>query len=299
MTKLIIDPCLFEVPEDMSQTDQIEHFMILKNSIDFVSDFFQVSLDEYDGAPYSYNSEGPPFHPPLTRGLTVRNRYSEISKKIQKMLSTDSWIDIQDESIDGCSLEFDEGMITEQKFKRYLYSIISSAPHEEYVLLLAQKNKERCPQITVSINDSAYRFPAIYNPAEDCNGIVHKYLKSSTDINGIFPQSAACHKLNIKFLEIVSNSDLNVNEKRPIYISFGTEVASRNDYECKPDISKKNPSYEVFVHNQRKYYLSIDVEHGALKVFRNSSKNPPHIGEYNFSCEFIKEAEPQTHKLII
>ena len=84
MTKLILHPSLFEIPDNMSEEKQLEHFMFLSESIGFVADFFQVSLDEYDGAPYVYNSEYNQYTPPITKSLIARNRYSEIRKKIQK-----------------------------------------------------------------------------------------------------------------------------------------------------------------------------------------------------------------------
>lgn len=48
MTKLIMDPSLFEVAENMPADDQLDHFMFLKDSIDFASDYFEASLDGYD-----------------------------------------------------------------------------------------------------------------------------------------------------------------------------------------------------------------------------------------------------------
>ena len=89
------------------------------------------------------------------------------------------------------------------------------------------------------------------------------------------------------------------DEKKAIYITFGTEVAHRNNYHSKPDISRKNPSYVVFVHSLGKYYLSIDKEHGALEVFKNQGKHPLHLGEYDFSCSLNKGPEPETHKLVV
>ena len=89
------------------------------------------------------------------------------------------------------------------------------------------------------------------------------------------------------------------DEKKAIYITFGTEVALRNNYHSKPDISRKNPSYVVFVHSLGKYYLSIDKEHGALEVFKNQGKHPLHLGEYDFSCSLNKGPEPETHKLVV
>lgn len=299
MTKLIMDPSLFEVPENMSAEDQFDHFMFLKDSIDFVADCLEVALDRYDGAPYSCNSETPPYAPPITKSLIVRNRYSEISKKIQKMTLFGDWIELQDESIDECSLQFEDKTAADVKFKQYLYHIFCAGLHENSLLLLSQKNRRCAPSISFYIDGSAYILSAVYDPATDCSGIVPQYLKQSNEVEVIFPQCAACRKLNDTFKEKMSKCGQTAEEKKAIYITVGTEVAHRNNYHRKPDISRKNPSYEVFVHSLAKHYLSIDKEHGALEVFKEQGKHPLHLGEYNFSCVLNKGPEPETHKLVV
>ena len=97
----------------------------------------------------------------------------------------------------------------------------------------------------------------------------------------------------------MSKCGQTAEEKKAIYITVGTEAAHRNNYHRKPDISRKNPSYEVFVHNLGRYYLSIDKEHGALEVFKAQGKHPLHLGEYSFSCVLNKGPEPETHKLVV
>ena len=272
MTKLIIDPSLFEIPDNTSKDDQFEHFMCLKSSIDFISDFCQVSVDGYDGAPYSGNSQSPPYAPPITKSLIARNRYSEISKKIQKLVNRGNWIELPSKSIDDCSLKFVDNTVAEMQFKQYLYYLLYAGIHEDSLLLLSHKNNNCIPSISLCIDGSTYNISTVYNPAEDCNGIVPKYLKPSTDANSIFPQLAACFRLNDKFKEVIAANGKTVKEREAIYITFGSEVAYRNHYQAKADISRKNPSYEVFVHNLGKFYLSIDKEHGALEVFKKFKK---------------------------
>ena len=299
MTKLIMDPSLFEAAENMPADDQLDHFMFLKDSIDFASDYFEASLDGYDGAPYSYNSESHQYVPPITKSLTVRNRYSEISKKVQKMVLRGDWIELQDKLIEECSMQFEDTTTAEVKFKQYLYHIFCTGIHENSLLLLSQKNKRCAPSVSFYIDGSVYILSAVCNPATDCSGIVPQHLKQSIEVDEIFPQCAACCKLNDTFKEKISKCCQMGDEKKAIYITFGTEVALRNNYHSKPDISRKNPSYVVFVHSLGKYYLSIDKEHGALEVFKNQGKHPLHLGEYDFSCSLNKGPEPETHKLVV
>ena len=299
MNKLIIDPCLFEIPADMSKEDQFEHFMFLKNCIDFVADYFDINLDSYDGAPYSYNSDSPPYAPPITQSHVVRNRYSEVSKKIQKMVSLGDFVELTEQQIDDCSLQFEKESAAEMKFKQYLFCIIGSDIYRNAIILLSQKNKSCVPTVTACIDDDGFNCASLYNPAEDCSGTISDYFKSNAYHDAMFPYGMTCYKLNDCFKEVIAEKGKTSGELEAIYIKFGTEVASRNKYQRKADISRKNPRYEVFVHNQGRFFLSIDKEHGGLEMFKSHGKHPDHLGEYNFSCIQTKEADPETHKLIV
>lgn len=299
MIKLIIDPCLFEAPSDMSKADQFSHFMLLKDSIDFASDNFDVCLDEYDGAPYSGNSDSPPYAPPITKSLIVRNRYSEISKKILKLICRGDWIDLHDKLVDGCSLQFEEDTVAEKRFKQYLYYIVKSEAYGQSLILLSQKNSTNIPSVSICLGKIEYAISSLFNPAIDCNGIVSNFLKKSESPDSMFPHGDACNKLNNRFKEDIIRYAHTSAEKQSLYIKFGVEVASRNGYQKSPDISRKNPSYEVFIHTLGSYYLSIDREHGGLEMFKCHGSHSLHLGEYDFSCTPIKKAEPETHKLVV
>lgn len=299
MNKLIIDPCLFEIPADMSKEDQFEHFMFLKDCIDFVADFFDINLDSYDGAPYSYNSESPPYAPPITQSLVVRNKYSEVSKKIQKMVSLGAFVELPEQYINKCSLQFEKESVAEKKFKQYLFYIFGSGTYQNALILLSHKNKSCVPTVSACIDADSFDCASLYNPPEDCSGIISDYLKTSVSHDAMFPYCLTCYKLNDTFKEVITEKGKSSREMEAIYIRFGTEVASRNKYQRKADISRKNPRYEVFVHDQGKFFLSIDKEHGGLEMFRSHGKHPDHLGEFNFACIQTKEADPETHKLVV
>ena len=299
MTRLIIDPSLFEVSEEMSKEDQLDHFMFLKESIDYVSNFFDACLDTYDGAPYCYNSQEALYVPPITTSFYVRNKYSEIRKKIQKMAEKGRNVDLPDKAVCECIIRFEPNSSCVTEFKKYLYYVLCSNCIDETLLLLSQKNRDLMPTITVCDEENLYNLASVYNPATNCTGIVSKYLKLCVDEKNVFPQSDACYKLNDCFLEEKLKQGQNIDEWRHLYTIFGTEVAKRNNYIRKPDLSRKNPNYEVYVHKIGLYYLSIDMEHGGLEIFKNRGKNPPHLGEFDFSCTFKKEPNPETHRLIV
>lgn len=72
MNKLILDPGLFEISENLNCNEQMEHFHYLAETIDFISDFVDGAIDSYNGAPYSYyleeQEDREEYHdPPITR----------------------------------------------------------------------------------------------------------------------------------------------------------------------------------------------------------------------------------------
>lgn len=305
-TKLILDPGLFEIAPDSSKDAQIEHFEYLIKNIKFVCDCFDASLDQYNGAPYSYFFNGSDTYvpPPITKSLTIKNNFTTVHKMLQKMIRNGEFVDVpSEESKLSCSLQFESFTVTEMPFKHYLHMALLSIEDSsdiEPLLLLSMYNKKHAPQIVITIEgDRIISLLCVGDPAADCHGVIHHFLCKNTDLHSMFPQDFTCYELNAKFLDEESTADAIGIDKRTLYIKFGNEVASRNGYVDRADLSRKNPDYFVFIHPLEDYYLSIDLRHGGLEVFKCRGQDPPHIGEYNFACRIRKGPEPQTHKLNI
>ena len=302
MTTLLIDPRLFEISPDMDDDNQLEHFTLLDSTISFVSTCMDAALDEYNGAPYMYYYDSTPTYreAPITESRYIRSRYGRIRKEIQKMLRNGMTVELTEEGMVECTLDFEDNTVTEKSFKLYLYEkLFCDCSEYSLLLLLSDKNSQHSPKVSMSSDRGSKDIVSVHNPAVDCNGIIAKYLSANTNQHEIFPQRTSCMSLNSAFLSEVSPQRLSDAEKRPYFIKYGNEVASRNGYEKKPDISRKNPRYSVFVHPHQEYYLSIDLEHGGLEVFRYQGSYPPHQGECDYSCKFVKDAEPETHKIIV
>lgn len=298
MVTLLIDPGLFEVPEGISREEEIEHYFFLKNSIEYASRYFDVILNDYDGAPYGFWNGGTFSRPPLTRSHYIRTHYVNLQAEIRKMAKNGTQVKLEEDTIDSCSLSFCNHSNTEIPFKKYLFTLFFSGKYsyDQAVVLLAKHNECCSPTIRLIRGDSI-DITAVSNPATDCNGIVHQFLARTDLMEEPFPQQYACEYLNNAFLNESKKSGLNNNNKRSLFIKFGNETASRNYYSQKSDISRKNPNYEVFVHRNGNYYLSIDLEHGGLEVFRKHGNHPIHLGEYDYSCAQIKSSELETHRL--
>ena len=300
MTKLVFDPGLFEISEKLSREDQIEHFNFLKDSITFAVNYLDVVLDMYNGAPYRYYFDPPStyLNPPITRSLIIKNEFSQISKDLLRMIRNGQDVSLSSKAVCCDDMVLDSNSITTVPFLAYVYSLFSNSQQgNSYLLLLSKANAPCAPTLTFQSDNSSFTMTAVSNPSIDCNGVIFKYLKACANANEMFPQKDACLALNQAFQDVVSSSQLSIPEKKTFYKKFGREVASRNYYQKQPEISRRNPQYMVFVHAQRKYYLSVDCEHGAIEIFSCNGQHPIHLGEYDFSCNFQKHADPTTHNL--
>lgn len=302
MITILIDPGLFEISPDMNNDDQQEHFTLLDNTISFVSNCIDAAIDEYNGAPYLYYYDATPAYreAPITESRYIRSRYGKIRKEIQKMLRNGTIIKLEDSVRLDCPLDFEDNTVTERPFIQYLHQKLFFQRSEcSLLLLLSSKNRKHSPKVSISSDKESADIASVYDPAIDCSGIIAEYIKEGPNQHDMFPRSVSCSSLNSAFLAEVTPQRLSDAEKKSYFKKYGNEVASRNGYEKKPDLSRKNPKYSVFVHPHQEYYLSIDLEHGGLEVFKYQGNDPPHLGEYDYSCQFQKDAEPETHKIIV
>ena len=294
MKKLILDPCLFEL-SCLRIPDELEHFLFLNDTITFVATHFDCGLDTYDGAPYGYNSKTKEWHPPITKSLTVRNRYSEIRKILQKLISLGEQLALITNPVDSCSLQFEEDSAAKDSFQQYLSHIIESNRIMDAVIILSRKNNACIPYVQVCHDEEFKTIASIFDPAVDCSGVVKTYLKRASQDSSAFPQKSACGMLNQRFKEEVIASPENAS----VYIKYGAETACRNGYKKDTVLSRKNTPYHVYKSESGVFFLSLDMEHGALELFEKHGSNAVHQGEYNYSCEQIKAASPNDHTLIL
>ena len=294
MKKLILDPSLFET-SCSAIADELEHFLFLNNTIMFVAAHFECGLDTYDGAPYEYNSKRQEWNPPITKSLTVRNRYSEIRKSLQKLIYSGEHLELRTNPVDSCTLQFEEDSAAKDSFRQYLSYLIESNCFMEAVVILSSKNNACTPDVQVCHIGELYKIPSIFDPAADCGGLVKNYLKKPAQDPSAFPQKSACGILNQRFKEEV----IDYPERASVYIKYGAETASRNGYQKDPVRSKKNNPHHVYNSEFGVFLLSLDMEHGALELFEKRGNSAVHQGEYNYSCEQIKAASPKDHTLIL
>ena len=307
MTKIILDPDLFELDRNASTEQQMEFTQTLKQSIEFVSEHFDAALDDYDGAPY-IGASGPPYlSPPITSSPYVKSIYRQFRAGIQRMLLQGQNVDLSEEMPAQCDSHFNLAEEVRTSFFSYLGFIAKNMNTEaengwEPFMLLSERHSKCVPEFRFQYQGTTIDVPAVFRPATDCHGIVTKYLKKAID-DTMFPRASACKDLNPAFLQ---DREANKSNPRQLFDTYGTETASRNGYEQEINLTKKNHGFHVFSHSRKTYYISIDMEHGGLELFSPSisrgggqKRSATHLGEYDFSCKKQKEASGKDHKLYL
>ncbi len=288
MFKIILDPNLFECEVTASKSKQIEHFFFLKKCVEFLANNCDVCLDVYDGAPYYYKNPDYPC-PPITKSYYLKNHYNDIRKYLQKIQNKAfNCIDITEtllcEAINN--MVFIDSSECKDSFFRYMNHARS---FEESIIILGINNK--CNNVEVICEGNISKnIDAIWNLPIDCSNKVYKLLIPAQGASNPFKYKLSCQDLNNAFKN-ENDPDISVMQK------YGAEFASRNHYTKDKFLSRMNTKYQVFVNDDRKYAISVDQESGGLELFEMTGSGYIHLGQYDYSGNKTKDAQPQNHKL--
>lgn len=252
MNVLILDPGLFDIPGDMPKECQIEHYNVLKESVEYASKYIDAVLDSYRGAPYLpfYDEiENNYFNPPITRSYYIRANYAAIKKRIQKMMKQGRNVDVSESEPASSKLMFESDTTTEVPFRKYLSTVLFSGINHNatYLMLLSIKNSNLSPHLDIISGLDQVSVDSVYKPSVDCTCVVGKYLRNDLCGNEIFPNLQACENLNDAFWSQKKDGPKTQAEKRALYILYGKEAATRNHYFYDSVISHKKTRITMFL----------------------------------------------------
>lgn len=303
MVKIILDPNLFECDENATPKYQMEHFYYLQKCICFLSDYCLVTMDIYQGAPYWY-SKNPFINPPITNSHYLKISYGKIKEKLQRIIYK-NFNEVEINKSKGNTKISELRFIDLSKCKDAFLKYIETQFYELENCILILGMERETGNIIIELNGQNAILQAINNPPSDCTNTVVKILRSTGKDSELFPNIAACNLLNDSFKDEIKGKHLSDSEKIEIMLKYGGEFASRNHYEKNAQLTRNNPKRTVFVNKTNRCAISIDREHGGIELFmkRNHSrkfKNGKkssfiHKGEYSFSGDKIKSAEPYNH----
>lgn len=289
-TKLMLSPCLLVIENSADDYTQMQHFSNLSVVIDFITKYLQDSaeFDYYENAPYENYQISPPDY---GKGSVLNGLACTLFQKVQKMLSG-NFVDLKiDESASLISNYALPAHPYTQTYLRYASYVLTRG--FKGLIFLGMDNYDLVPSVRF-INGN---IDAIGNLETDIYSSLNSLLPFDDD--PIFPRSHVCKNAN----HVVRNKSkgLTSQEKRALYIKYGTIVAERNLYKYDSRLSLLNTKRQrnerkVFTQESGNYYLSIDFESGGFELF---DKHLVHLGQYNFSCQKVKDNSPSDHKLFV
>lgn len=290
MNRAILSPCLLKVDQGCIYEEQQEHAMLLADLLDYMYKYCNIQFEDYRKAPYDgYRMEIPRYSSQTLNNYVTTNIFS----KIQKMLVKDQYVDLENIEPATCisSIELEDDSFTEA-FLRY----INYAHDEEVIMFIGKKNMlvERPFKFRGA---SEFNVNTSTEADIELSTVLLPFLKECNNYDEIFPRKNACYKYNEYVLNKSKDMRLNQSEKISLFESVGDLVARYNYYERDEHLCRLNKSRKRKVYRKEKgklYYFSIDIESGGIEVFDENFK---HLGQYNFSGELAKPAEPTTHWL--
>lgn len=301
MFKVILDPGLFEIEVD---EDEYTHYVYLKNSVNFLLQNCDVSIDAYEGAPYYYIGSPTYQNPPITNNKTIRDHYSTLKSTILKLMVKGKKYGTFPPA--SCNIErfTHSNSISCKSFFSYIDSIFhgqilnftSTKLNDRLprcMLLLSKKNQALDAYNCIVNNDEIIIY-ALADLGNNCSGVVFLFLLSQMS-ESPFPSCSACSELNSAYLQEIETTKGNIS----VMDKYGREFASRNFYIHDHTVSRKNPQYLVFVNPSKQFAISIDREHGGIELFEWSSGKWSHLGEFNYSGERTQEAGTKRNKHIL
>lgn len=264
------------------------HYEKISEIIDFVCECIRNPEIDY----FQNYSQGSLFFslPRYNMDTALNNKIrADLMPKIQKLLSNSIQVNSNDYNI---------------IFEKYFRFLTKMA---ENVVVFVGKEDEKLEGI-------GYNFKGCSN--DDCIVIFNPYICEYSIIENIINQNLAedealckniCKYTNKYFLPY---SKLKDSERNQYDFQYGEIVANRNKYVYNHRLSNINTRHaggrrrDVYVkcdsHDKPIYYISVDTEHGAIELFKyRKTGKPEHMGEYNFSCEQTKKAEPKSHILYL
>lgn len=292
LTKVVLSPCLVELmTKSENEMAELAHLTHLQSILNFLMPL-NVEFDLYENAPYYPDSVS---RPPISRYHYHSLSCTQIYAKIQRKICYAPEVSLGECTASKLVSEYDypEDSETKDSFLRYITYLFSNDKKTVMFIGEANRNKRR-PYIFEIPSFDKVEVTPISDPADDCSQQIANIVTIERN-HELFPNARMCTSLNDSFLR-----RRNIEDRISLIKEVGAEVASRNGYAYRKDLSSINTKKQG---NTRVIYsrfdgilafLSLDFESGGFEVFDQSGI---HLGQYSFSGKKVKQSSPRTHKL--
>lgn len=261
--KVIFSPCLY------STTDiELYDLFSLNETLKFIVDYLDASIDDYDEAFYNDNRL---YMPPVME-TTAYLQYMSIIENLYKLKINGENITLH--SHDNKYL-FEDRKFTVSNDKEfqiiidYLNQLNENDNSDDILLFYGTLNDDYDSSfLKLFINNIPYTIPVVGNPHLDESGNFDTYIKDATQNTELFKYKQICVKLADNMKKQISPGQRNGN----LYKKYGKIIALRNKFSIYYPKKPYDKDTIYFISNDRKDIISIDLKHGHFEVFDNTDR---------------------------
>lgn len=276
--KIIFSPCLY-----CKDNDLYDLFM-LNNTLSFVVEYLNCSLDNYTEAFYSDERM---FLPPVMQNINEYMQYLFITTNLYKLKVCGEDITIHNHNI-PYEIDEDSFIIVNndelQVIVDYMQQLSIDDKLKDVLLFVGEQNE--CfnkDTLNILISGVLCELPIVKNPLKDKSGNFNSYIKSNSGKDGIFAYRNIC-------LDLVEemNKNLKSDGNGSLYKQYGKIIALRNRYNFYYPKKPYDKNTHYFISYDKKYIISIDLKHGHFEIFDNTNRQL-WMAKYSFSGEVISQ----------
>ena len=260
--KVIFSPCLY------CAGNELYDLFLLSDTLNFIVDYLNASLDDYDEAFYSDDRL---YMPPVME-TTAYLQYMTITQNIYKLKTNGVNITLNTHNNNYTLLNTNFHISNNQEFQvliDYLNQLNENNNTEDILLFYGSLNDGYDDSLLkLLINNIPFSIPVVGNPLMDKTGNFNTYLKDIADDTEIFKYKSICTQLVDEMNSQISNGQRNGS----LYKKYGEIIALRNKFSIYTPKKPYDKDTIYFISNNKYDIISIDLKHGHFEVFDNTNQ---------------------------
>lgn len=287
--KVIFSPCLY------CTDNKIYDLFLLNDTLKFIVDYLDASLDDYEEAFYNDNRL---YMPPIME-TTAYLQYMSIIENIYKLKTNGTEIILNLHNTNYV-LQNPEFQISNSKEFQilidYLYQLYNENCDEDIIMFFGETNDKYTDFfLNILINNINFSIPVVGNPFLDKTGNFDKYIKEIIDdFDEPFKYKQICCQLADEMNQKVLTGQRNGS----LYKKYGEIIALRNKFSIYHPQEPYDEDTIYFISYDKYHIISIDLKHGHYEVFDNTNKKL-WIAKYDiYGKEIDRPTDPKKLKSI-